>query len=40
MVCEAFNNPVTILYQGKPLPYQVLAEGEPPVFLDDEISVD
>jgi transposase len=39
-VCEAFNNPVTILYQGKPLPYRVLAEGEPPVSLDDEKSVD
>jgi hypothetical protein len=39
-VCEAFNKPVTILYQGKPLPYRVLAEGEPPVSLDDEKSVD
>lgn len=38
-VCEAFNHTVTILYQGRPLPYRVLAEGEPPVPLDDEKSV-
>lgn len=38
-VCEAFDHTVTILYQGRPLPYRLLAEGEPPVPLDDEKSV-
>jgi hypothetical protein len=38
-VCEAFNHTVTILHQGRSLPYRVLAEGEPPVPLDDEKSV-
>ena len=38
-MCEAFNHTVTILYQGRSLPYRVLAEGEPPVPLDDEKSV-
>ena len=35
-VCEAFGGGVTILYKGRVLPYQVLAEGEPPIPLDDE----
>lgn len=38
-VCEAFNHSITILYQGRSLPYRLLAEGEPPVPLDDEKSV-
>lgn len=38
-VCEAFNNTVTVLYQGRSLPYRILSEGELPVSLDDEKSV-
>ena len=38
-VCEAFGGGVTILYKGRVLPYQMLAEGEPPIPLDDEKSV-
>lgn len=38
-LCEAFDGTVTILHEGRSLPYQILAEGEPPVPLDDEKSV-
>ena len=38
-VCEDFGGGVTILYKGRVLPYRVLAEGEPPIPLDDEKSV-
>ena len=38
-VCENFNGTGTVLHQSRPLPYQVLAEGEPPIPLDDEKSI-
>jgi len=39
-VCESFDSPVTVLYQGRVLPYRLLAEGEAPIALDDEKSID
>ena len=38
-VCEAFEGSVSVIHQGKPLAYRLLAEGEPPTPLDDEKSV-
>jgi len=38
-ICEAFNNTITVLYQGRSLPYRILVEGERPAPLDDEKSV-
>ncbi len=38
-VCDAFGAEVSILQQGKTLDFRVLAEGQAPVALDDEKSV-
>lgn len=38
-ICEPFTGPVTILRQGRVLPWRLLAEGEAPIPLDDEKSV-
>ena len=38
-VCDAFGAGVKVLHQGKALDFRVLAEGEAPVALDDEKSV-
>ena len=38
-VCDAFGAGVKVLHKGRPLTFRVLAEGEPPVALDDEKSV-
>lgn len=38
-VCDAFGGEVDVLYKGRPLAFRVLAEGEAPVALDDEKSV-
>ena len=38
-LCEPFAGPVIVLHQGRPLTYQLLAEGEPPAPVDDEKSV-
>lgn len=38
-VCEALDGAVTLIHKGHQLPYQILAEGEPPVPVDDEKSV-
>ena len=38
-ICEAFDGAVTLLYEGRPLPYRILNEGEPPIPLDDEKSI-
>ncbi|WP_346347697.1 ISNCY family transposase [Acidithiobacillus acidisediminis] len=38
-VCQAFDSSITLLYQGQPLTYRILAEGEPPIPLDDEKSL-
>ena len=38
-VCEAFDSTVTLLHEGRSLPYRLLSEGEPPIPLDDEKSV-
>ena len=38
-VCEAFDGGITILHHGRSLSWRVLAEGEPPIQLDDEKSV-
>ncbi|MBU2772291.1 transposase, partial [Acidithiobacillus caldus] len=38
-VCEAFDGNVTLLHQGKALPYRILNEGEPPIPVDDEKSI-
>ncbi len=38
-VCEAFDSSVTLLYKGRALPYRILNEGELPIPLDDEKSV-
>lgn len=38
-VCENFDQAVTVLHQGHTMPYRLLAEGEPPIPLDDEKSV-
>lgn len=38
-VCDAFGGEVSVLCKGRPLTFRVLAEGEAPVALDDEKSV-
>ena len=38
-VCEGFDGRVSILRDGRPLAFRVLAEGEPPVAVEDEKSV-
>lgn len=38
-VCAGFDGAVTLLHQGRSLPYRLLAEGEAPIPLDDEKSV-
>ena len=38
-VCEAFDDTVTVLYKGQTLSHRVLSEGEPPIPLDDEKSL-
>ena len=38
-VCDAFGGEVSVLCKGRPLDFRVLAEGEAPVALDDEKSV-
>ena len=38
-VCEAFDDAVTVLYKGQTLSHRVLSEGEPPIPLDDEKSL-
>ncbi len=38
-VCEGFDGRVAILRDGRPLAFRVLAEGEPPVSVEDEKSV-
>jgi transposase len=39
-VCEPFDGPVVLLRNGKVLEWRILAEGESPIPLDDEKSVD
>lgn len=38
-LCEAFDGTVILLHKGQVMPYRVLAEGEPPIPLDDEKSL-
>ncbi len=38
-VCDAFGAEVSVLCKGRPLAFRVLAEGEAPIALDDEKSV-
>ena len=38
-VCDAFGAGVKVLHKGRPLTFRVRAEGEAPVALDDEKSV-
>jgi len=38
-LCEAFDGTVTVMHKGRVLDYRILAQGEPPVPLDDEKSV-
>lgn len=38
-LCEGFDGAVTLLHEGKSMPYRVLMEGEPPIPLDDEKSL-
>ena len=38
-LCEAFDGTVTLLYKGQALSHRILAEGEPPIPLDDEKSI-
>ena len=38
-VCEAFDGHVTLLGQGQTLDYRILAQGQTPVPLDDEKSL-
>lgn len=38
-LCEAFDGTVTLLHQGRTLSYRLLAEGEPPIPLEDEKSL-
>ena len=38
-LCEAFDTTLTLLHEGRHLPYRILAEGAPPVPLDDEKSL-
>jgi len=35
-VCESFDGSITLLHKGHAMVYRLLAEGEPPVPLDDE----
>jgi hypothetical protein len=38
-VCEAFDGAITLLHKGQVMAYQILAEGQPPIPLDDEKSL-
>ena len=38
-LCEGFDGAVTILSKGRQLPFRLLAEGEPPIPIEDEKSV-
>jgi len=38
-LCEACDGAVTVLHKGRSLTYRVLSEGEPPIPLDDEKSL-
>ena len=38
-VCAAFDGTITLLYKGRALPYRILKQGEPPIPLADEKSV-
>ena len=38
-VCVAFDGTITLLYQGRSLPYRILQQGEPPIPLADEKSI-
>jgi Helix-turn-helix domain len=38
-VCEPAEGPVTVLHKGRTLAYRLLAEGAPPVPLDDQKSL-
>lgn len=38
-ICEAWDGNVTLLHEGQILQYRVLEEGEPPIPLDDEKSI-
>ncbi len=38
-LCETFDGAVTVLHQGRVLDHRILAQGDPPVPLDDEKSV-
>ena len=38
-VCEALDGSVTLLHQGRALAYRILAEGAPPIPVDDGKSV-
>lgn len=37
-VGEAFDGTVTLLHQGRGLPYRLLAEGEPAAHRDPEVT--
>ena len=38
-VCAAFDGRITLLHDGQVLAHRTLAEGEPPIPLDDEKTV-
>lgn len=38
-LCEGFDGTVTVLSKGRQLPFRLLAEGEPPIPIEDEKSV-
>lgn len=38
-LCEHFDGRVTVLSKGRALPFRLLAEGEPPIPIEDEKSV-
>jgi len=38
-LCEHFDGRVTVLSKGQSLPFRLLAEGEPPIPIEDEKSV-
>ena len=38
-VCAAFDGRITLLHDGQALAHRTLAEGEPPIPLDDEKTV-
>jgi hypothetical protein len=38
-ICEPFEGQITMLYQGKPLKWKLLAIGEPPISIEDEKSI-